>query len=164
MNHPKMAVLWALAGGPKSGYEIEILVRERNIRAFSCVGMSSIYKACKDMERNGFIVGRRARARRGPGKSVYAITNPGREAFAGLIDQAAMGGGVGPSERIAGAMFAEELPGGGRRLAVRRALRTLDAEIAALELEAEAGDVISDFRHACLKAERHALRRLLGSA
>ena len=76
---PKLVVLGLLSNGPRHGYEMEDEIERSNIRMWARIGMSSIYKALSDLEKEGHVSAKPGKALRGPGKKIFAIKASGKK-------------------------------------------------------------------------------------
>ncbi len=75
-----LVVLNLLCERPRHPYAMRILVRERGITSVVKMGSSSIYDAVERLERAGLIeAGSTSREGRRPERTVYAITDAGRD-------------------------------------------------------------------------------------
>ena len=81
MTNAELAILSLVAEKPRHGYEIEQVIEERGMRAWTEVGFSSIYYLLKKLEREGLIEGQLEKAERGPARKVYHTTPAGRKAL-----------------------------------------------------------------------------------
>lgn len=89
-----MVVLGLLARhGPHHGYELRKLIESQNIDRFSNVQLGSIYATLKRLAREGLVVAGSSEPSpgRGPGRTVHAITDPGRSTLADLLDRSLVG-------------------------------------------------------------------------
>ena len=77
MTNAELAILSLVAEQPRHGYEIEQVIEERGMRAWTAVGFSSIYYLLKKLEQGGLIEGRLEEAKRGPARKVFHITQTG---------------------------------------------------------------------------------------
>lgn len=87
MTNAELAILSLVVERPRHGYEIEQVIEERGMRAWTEIGFSSIYYLLKKLEREGLIEGRLEQAQRGPARKVYTTTPAGLEMLrAGLLN------------------------------------------------------------------------------
>ena len=87
MTNAELAILSLVAERPRHGYQIEQVIEERGMRAWTQIGFSSIYYLLKKLERDELIEGRLEEAERGPARRVYRLTSVGVEAHrAGVLD------------------------------------------------------------------------------
>jgi DNA-binding PadR family transcriptional regulator len=87
MTNAELAILTLLAEQPRHGYQIEQVIEQRGMRAWTEVGFSSIYYLLKKLESQGLITARLQEAERGPARKIYQITRVGRNALKeGLLE------------------------------------------------------------------------------
>ena len=87
MTNAELAILSLVSEQPRYGYQIEQVIEQRGMRAWTEVGFSSIYYLLKKLERAGLIEGRIQEAERGPARKIYQITREGVNALQdGLLD------------------------------------------------------------------------------
>lgn len=169
MQQPKMIVLALIGTGLRYGFEMEEFARRTNLRQWAKIGMSSIYKALKDLEREGSITVEAEDSDKGPARKAYALTQDGRVRMIELIDQALASDMSVYSERIAGLVFAPLMD-------LKHVKRSISASVAALErndalLAASAaaagmdpiGLAVVDYYRAVYAAEREAMGKVLGA-
>jgi len=70
------------------GYEIEKVIKERNIREWTEIAFSSIYYVLKRLEERGLITSSTEAAAGRPTRRVYTITHSGRDALKAKITDA----------------------------------------------------------------------------
>ena len=79
-SNAELAILSLIAEEPRHGYQIEQLINERNMRSWTEIGFSSIYRLLKKFEKDGLIVGEPgAPEGRGPARVIYRMTESGWE-------------------------------------------------------------------------------------
>lgn len=77
-SNAELAILSLIAEEPRHGYQIEQLIAERNMRNWTEIGFSSIYRLLKKFEKEGLISGAPgAPEGRGPARVVYHMTEAG---------------------------------------------------------------------------------------
>src|SRR4030065_670507 len=81
MTNAELALLSLLAEQPRYGYEIEQLIEQRGMRAWTELGFSSIYYLLKKLARQGRLKGRRIPGTGGPSKVIYSLTTRGASTF-----------------------------------------------------------------------------------
>jgi DNA-binding PadR family transcriptional regulator len=169
MQQPKMIVLALIGTGLRYGFEMEDFARRTNMRQWAKIGMSTIYKVLKDLEREGSITAENEESDKGPARKSYALTEDGRGRMIGLIDEALASDRSVYSERIAGLVFAPLME-------LKHVRRAISASVAALErndaLLAESataagmdqiGLAVVDYYRAVHSAEREAMRKVLAA-
>jgi DNA-binding PadR family transcriptional regulator len=169
MQQPKMIVLALIGTGLRYGFEMEDFARRTNMRQWAKIGMSTIYKALKDLEREGSISVLAEESDKGPARKAYALTENGRGRMIALIDEALASDESVYSGRIAGLVFAP-------LMGLKQAKRAICASVVALERNdtflAEAakapgmdsiGLAVVDYYRAVYAAEREAMRKVLGA-
>jgi DNA-binding PadR family transcriptional regulator len=91
MTNAELAILSLVAERPRHGYEIERVIREREMPEWTEIGFSSIYYLLKKLEREALIEGHLVAAGPGPARRVYHQTPRGQKALrAGLLDALAV--------------------------------------------------------------------------
>jgi len=81
MTPAELAILSVVAERPRHGYEIEQVIKERDMREWTEVGFSSIYYLLKKLEKTGLVEGQPEEGGRGPARRVYRVTPAGAEAW-----------------------------------------------------------------------------------
>jgi len=82
MTNAELAVLSLVVERPRHGYDIERLIVQRGMRAWTDVGFSSIYYLLGKMAKAGLVVARQGESgKRGPVRRVYAATPAGFSAW-----------------------------------------------------------------------------------
>ncbi len=80
LTNAELAVLSLIAEKPRHGYEVETVIEERNMREWTEIGFSSIYHILRKLARQGFLIGKQGEKEgRGPARTVYNITESGKE-------------------------------------------------------------------------------------
>ena len=169
MHQPKMIVLGLIARGLQYGLEMEQHVRDSNMRVWAKIGTSTIYKALRELQKDGSVTASAAVAKRGPGKTVYRITPGGRAQLRRLVREALSSRESVFSDRIAGLVFALSLPPAQARKQLAACIDGLDRGKAIIQEELDARDspvarIVLDFTFDVLLAEQKALaaaRRLV---
>lgn len=169
MQQPKMIVLALIGTGLRYGFEMEDFARRTNMRQWAKIGMSTIYKALNDLEREGSVTVETEDSDKGPARKSYALTQDGRARMIELIDEALASDMPVYSERIAGLVFAPLMD-------LKHVRRALSASVTALErndvLLAESaksagmdsiGLVVVEYYRAVFAAEQEAMRKVLGA-
>lgn len=167
MQQPKMIVLALLGTGLRYGFEMEDFARRTNMRQWAKIGMSTIYKALKDLEREQALTVEMEESAVGPARKAYTLTEAGRARMADLIGEALASDMPVFSPRIPGLVFAP-------LMGAERAAEAIDGSIHGLEradallaesLEVEGMDAIGaaivEYYRAVCDAEREAMRKVL---
>jgi DNA-binding PadR family transcriptional regulator len=82
MTNAELAILSLIIEAPRHGYEIEQIIEERGMRAWTEIGFSSIYYLLKKLEKGGWVVGLvQQEPGRGPARRVYRVTPEGERAW-----------------------------------------------------------------------------------
>lgn len=169
MQLPKMMVLALIGTGLRYGFEMEDFARRTNMRQWAKIGMSSIYKALKDLEREGSITAGAEESDKGPARKSYALTEDGRARMTELIDEALASDMSVYSERIAGLVFAPLMDLDHVRRAIAASEVALERTDVLLAESARAagmdsiGLAVVDYYRAVYVAEREAMRKVLGT-
>ena len=72
-SNAELAILSLIAEEPRHGYQIEQLISERNMRTWTEIGFSSIYRLLKKFEKEGLIIGEPGEPEgRGPARVIYS--------------------------------------------------------------------------------------------
>lgn len=166
MQNPRMIVLGFLSIGLRYGFEMEKFAQETELRRWAEIGMSTIYKALKDLERDGAVTAKREKGGPGPARLSYGLTAKGRKVFRELIMEAMASDASVYSDRIAGLVFLPAAP----RTEALAALEKCDAglqqadKVLAAHLERHPGDAVADavigFYRDVYRAERKALAKV----
>jgi DNA-binding PadR family transcriptional regulator len=169
MQQPKMIVLALIGMGLRYGFEMEDFARRTNMRQWAKIGMSTIYKALRDLEREGSISVESEASDKGPERKSYALTGGGRTRMIELIDEALSSDVSVYSERIAGLVFAPLMDPKHARRAISASMMALERSDAFLSESAKAagmdsiGLAVVDYYRAIYAAEREAMRKVLGA-
>jgi DNA-binding PadR family transcriptional regulator len=169
MQQPKMIVLALLGTGLRYGFEMEDFARRTNMRQWAKIGMSTIYKALKDLEREGSITAATEESDKGPERKSYALTAEGRARMIALIDEALASDMPVYSERIAGLVFAPLLGRKHAKQAVSASAKALERNDALLAGSEKApgmdsiGLAVVEYYRAVYAAEREAMRKVLAA-
>lgn len=168
MQQPKMIVLALLGTGLRYGFEMEDFAQRTNMRQWAKIGLSTIYKALGDLEREGSITVTIEEGEKGPPRKAYALTRTGRLQMADLITAALASDLSIYSERIAGLVFAPLMGPGQAEAAIEASIQALEGKEAALVRTAKANDMdriggaVVEFHRAVYEAERKAMLSVLG--
>lgn len=167
MQQQKMIVLALLGTGLRYGFEMEEFARRTNMRQWAKIGMSTIYKALGDLEREGSIAVEVEESDKGPARKAFTLTDLGRRRMVELIGDAVTASSSVYSDRIAGLVFAP-------LMGPQRAAAAVAASIEALEHADEKltnsstgnsmdeiGLAVIDYYRSIFAAEREAMRRVL---
>ena len=138
MQQPKMIVLALIGAGLRYGFEMEDFARRTNMRQWAKIGMSTIYKALKDLEHDGSITSEDEESEKGPPRKSYALTENGHERMIELIAEALASDKPVYSERVAGLVFAPLMGLKRVRGAVSASLKALERNDALLVESARA--------------------------
>ena len=167
MQQPKMIVLALLGTGLRYGFEMEEFARRTNLRQWAKIGLSTMYKTLRELEREGAISACVEESDKGPSRKAYTLTDKGRARMVELIAGALASNMSVYSERVAGLVFAPLMGAERARPAIAGSIETLekfDALLAqSLEDEGmdEIGRAVIDYYRAVHAAEREAMRRVL---
>jgi DNA-binding PadR family transcriptional regulator len=132
MTNAELAILSLVVEQPRHGYEIERVIEEREMRAWTDVGFSSIYYLLRKLQVEGLVASRREPAPgRGPSRRVYSVTAAGRDVWQEHVLQALANPRQRPSDFLLGLA---NLP-------------RLDPKTAAEALEEHAHDLESRLAH-----------------
>lgn len=82
ISNAELALLSLLAEQPCHGYQVEQLIEERNMRDWTEIGFSSIYRILNKLKAEELVTGQIQPAEgRGPARKVYQLTEKGRTAW-----------------------------------------------------------------------------------
>lgn len=82
ISNAELALLSLIAEHPRHAYEIEQVIEERNIRYWTELGFSSIYRILTGLERSGLLAGQMQEPKgRGPARKVYSLTPDGKKVW-----------------------------------------------------------------------------------
>jgi DNA-binding PadR family transcriptional regulator len=87
LRHASLVLLALLAEGPRHGYDLEQVIRGRNIRRWAKIGTSTVYKTLQDLKADGCLIGEAGVPARGAGREVFSITPDGRARLSELVAQ-----------------------------------------------------------------------------
>jgi len=167
MHQPKMIVLALIGTGLRYGFEMEDFARRTNMRQWAKIGMSTIYKVLKDLEREGSITVETEESDKGPARRSYVLTRDGRARMIDLIAGALASDTSVYSERIAGLVFAPLLNPNDMERSISASILALERNDAMLADSAKAtgmdaiGLAVIDYYRAVYAAEREAMRKVL---
>ena len=167
MQQPKMIVLALIGTGLRYGFEMEEFARRTNMRQWAKIGMSTIYKALKDLESEGSITVETEDSDKGPARKSYALTESGRARMIKSIEDALASNMSVYSERIAGLVFAPLMELKHARRAISDAVTALERNDSLLAGSAQAegmdsiGLAVVEYYRAVYAAERVAMRKVL---
>lgn len=146
MHHQKMIILGLIATGRRYGFEIEDFISRTEMRRWAQIGTSTIYKALRDLDREGAIKGRTLPSGKGPKRTEYRLTRKGRSQLTGYILQSLRSDATARLDRIAGLFFSPLLEREAGRAALKRTRKALIAAEKELEnhLDLQKGDKIAE--------------------
>ena len=79
ISNAELALLSLLAEKPRHAYDIEQVIEARNIRDWTDLGFSSIYRLLTKLEKRNLLEGKMAPPEgRGPARKIYHLTKEGR--------------------------------------------------------------------------------------
>jgi DNA-binding PadR family transcriptional regulator len=82
LSNAELALLSLLAEKPRHAYEIEQVIEARNMRDWTEIGFSSIYRILSKLEDSGWLAGvMQPPEGRGPARKVYTLTPAGEKAW-----------------------------------------------------------------------------------
>jgi DNA-binding PadR family transcriptional regulator len=82
ISNAELALLSLLAEEPRHAYELEQVIEERNMRDWTEIGFSSIYRLLSKLEAAGWLSSQlQPPEGRGPARKVYHLTPAGQEAW-----------------------------------------------------------------------------------
>ena len=84
-----LILLGSVYQGPKSPYELQKQIDERNLSRWVKIGSYTVYKKVVQYETKGFVTGKTERNGNMPEKTVYTITEKGRAHFKMLMNDLA---------------------------------------------------------------------------
>ncbi len=163
MQQAKLMVLGYLAAGPLYGYEMERKIEENKIRLWAKIGFSTIYKALKDLERDGHVAAKTEEAERGIARRRYTITKTGRRLLSEQIAASLASPSPAYCDRIPGMIFAMRQGGAKASAQIDTAIGNLTEvqnglKPALRKAEKGAGKIALQYYADVLAAESKALR------
>lgn len=167
MQQQKMIVLALIGTGLRYGLEMEAFTRRTNMRQWAKIGMSTIYKALADLEREGAITVEIEESDKGPVRKAFALTDLGRRRMVELIGEAITANSSVYSDRIAGLVFAPLMGSQQATAAVAASIEALEHADEKLTKSStangmdEIGLAVIDYYRSVYAAEREAMRRVL---
>lgn len=82
VSNAELALLSLVAEQPRHAYEIEQVIESRNMRYWTEIGFSSIYRVLSNLEAKGWLVAKLEPPQgRGPARKVYRLTAAGEDAW-----------------------------------------------------------------------------------
>ena len=82
ISNAELALLSLIVEKPRHAYEIERVIEERNMRHWTEIGFSSIYRILSKLEEAGWLAGQMQPPEgRGPARKVYHLTSTGKDAW-----------------------------------------------------------------------------------
>lgn len=166
MQQQKMVVLGMLSIGMRYGWEMEKFAEKTDMRQWTPIGMSTIYKVLKDLTREGAIEAHKEAGAKGPARMAYSLTRKGRDEFKSAVTHALQSNASVYSDRIAGLVFVPAL----ESKAALEAILNCDAWLSGADLLLKdrlgehRGDVIAEaiitYYRDVYAAERKAVARL----
>lgn len=80
ISNPELVLISLVSEQPRHAYEIEQVIEERNIRYWTELGFSSIYRILTGLEKKGWLSGKmREPIGKGPARKVYSLTPTGKK-------------------------------------------------------------------------------------
>ena len=76
-----LILLGSLCQSPKSAYDLQKQIEARNLARWVKIGSFTVYKKVARYEEKGYITGAAAKSGNMPEKTIYTITQTGKEAF-----------------------------------------------------------------------------------
>jgi len=166
MQNPRMIVLGLLSIGLRYGFEMEKFAEETNMRQWAEIGMSTFYKALKDLARDGAVTAKREAGASGPARVAYRLTPKGEKQFRALVGEAMRSDASVYSDRIAGLVFLPATPAKNALAALDECdegLKKADAILAG-HLKMQKGDAVAEavigYYRDVYRAERKAMARV----
>jgi len=77
MTDAELAILSIIAEGPIDGSDIQTVITQRGLRAWTNIGVSSMYYVLEKLERQGLVESKGAPLAEGPSRRQYRITSAG---------------------------------------------------------------------------------------
>lgn len=105
MRHSELVVLGLLIREPKHGYELRQMLEQMHINQWAKLGASTVYSTLTRLERGGFVRQKASREGRRPERSVYHVTDSGREEFRRQVKEAIGSSAPVFSDRVVGSMM-----------------------------------------------------------
>ena len=82
ISNAELALLSILGEKPRHAYDLEKVIEDRNIRNWTDLGFSSIYRILTNLEKKGLLKGKITPPEgRGPARKVYQLTEKGKFAW-----------------------------------------------------------------------------------
>ncbi|NKB32793.1 MAG: hypothetical protein GKR91_06810 [Pseudomonadales bacterium] len=164
MQQPKMIVLGLIAQGWNYGLEMKQFIEHSNMRMWAQIGSSTIYKSLRDLEAESSVTARPETAKRGPGKTVFDITEKGQQRFDDLVGEALSSQESVYSDRIAGMVLSFFLPRASARKKISACVENLEKGLLIIQAEkkkrtSEVALITLDYYRDIYRAELRALRR-----
>jgi DNA-binding PadR family transcriptional regulator len=103
INRKEIALLGLLCEKPRHAYELEQEVRDRSMRSWTDLSMSSIYKTLKKLEAAGLTSCRVELSEKNIAQKIHQVTENGRETLKGNL--ASVAAGFDPEKELADLLF-----------------------------------------------------------
>ena len=81
MSTIDLILLGALCQSPKSAYDLQKLIEQRNLSRWVKIGSYTVYKKVVLYESKGYVTGEAVRTGKMPEKTLYTITPSGKKAY-----------------------------------------------------------------------------------
>ena len=79
ISQSELALLGLIMEQPRHAYEVEQVIEERNMRYWTEIGFSSIYRILNKLEKSGWLEGKTQPPKgKGPARKVYYLTEEGQ--------------------------------------------------------------------------------------
>ncbi|MGB7062476.1 MAG: PadR family transcriptional regulator, partial [Candidatus Zixiibacteriota bacterium] len=137
MSKNELVVLGLLNQKPMYGYQLHQEIERTKMEIWAEVNLSSIYNTLNRLEQSKMVKARKERPGRMPERSVYRITEGGREKLACLLEQVLRDNRIRPADLMLGIFFIQGLP-------KRKALDCLKSKV----------EVMKELLQGLLKAEK----------
>ena len=166
MQQPRMIVLALVGSGLRYGFEMEEFAQSSQMRQWAKIGMSTIYKALSELERDGAIAVEVEKSDRGPARKSYSLTAAGRSLMVEMVAAALASESSVYSDRVAGLVFSPLLGQDEQQSQIEdsiRRLKDVSADLAEREaaLKDQMGRIIVRYYREIYAAEIQAMEAVL---
>jgi DNA-binding PadR family transcriptional regulator len=87
ISNKEAALLGLISEKPKHAYEIENDIKERDMRYWTEISMSSVYKLLKKLESRGLLESEVKLSKNNVAQKVYSMTKQGKKAFRNKLEE-----------------------------------------------------------------------------
>ena len=90
LSKPATMLLGLIYENPLNAYEIIKLLNYMNVKWWFNIADSTVYSALKTLEKKGYITGAAEKAENMPDRTVYSLTDNGRDTFTDTLKESVL--------------------------------------------------------------------------